>query len=225
MADFENFVGPEQGDQVDAAAFEKFKERVKAASAQIKASKIQEQKQRKKESKLIAILLKFVKTQQKKDIMLLIAKLLEENISPVFVLSVVMLGNDEIIKELEAEDQKQIEAPAPTNDPQNRALDIFDREKVLPLEIKLEIDKWMQNIMKYALETPKRLVQTVFDADENIKLPLIQLSAFVLRDFLESKKQETDYEKLKEFGDFFLNGVMKQVKKQVESQKELEKGD
>lgn len=220
MADFESFTGPEQGDQVDAASFEKFKERVKAASAQIKAAQIQEQKQRKKESKLIAILLKFVKNQQKKDIMLLIARLLEENIPPVFVLSIVMLGNDEIVKELETEGQKQINSPSSDN----QALEIFDKEKILPLEIKVEIDKWMQNILKYALESPMRLLQTVLDPDEGLKLPLIQLAAFILRDFLESKNQEASYEQLKEFSDFFLNGVIKQVKKQVESQKELKEG-
>ncbi len=225
MADFESFTGPEQGDQVDAASFEKFKERIKAASAQIKASQIQEQKQRKKESKLIAILLKFVKNQQKKDIMLLIAKLLEENVPPVFVLSIVMLGNDEIVKELQIEEQKQLKNPVPNNDPQNKTMEIFDKEKVLPFEIRVEIDKWMGNILKYALESPKRLIKTIFDADDNLKLPLIQLTAFILRDFLESKNRKSDYEKLKEFSEFFLNGVMKQVKTHMEEQKELKGGD
>jgi hypothetical protein len=214
MADFESFAGPEQGDKVDAASFEKFKERIKAASAQIKAAKVQEQKKRKKEQNLIAILIKFVKGNQKKDIMLLIARLLEENLPPLLILSIVMLGHEDLVKEVELEGEKT----------DNQALAFFEKEQVLPLEIKVEIDKWIKNVLTQALDNPKKLLKTVYDADENIKLPLIQLSSFILRDFLESKKQETDYEKLKEFSDFFLNGVLKQVKKQQETQKELKKG-
>lgn len=217
MNDFEGFAGAEQTGEVDAAAFEKFKERIKAANTQIKAAKVQEQKKREKESKLVAILIQFVKKNQKKDIMQLIARLLEENVPPLFILSIVMLGNEDLVKEMEGEQNKQIEA----GESDSQVLAFFDKEQVLPLEIKVEIDKWMKNILVHALETPKKLLFTVFDADGNLKLPLIQLSAFILRDFLESKKQETDYEKLKEFSDFFLNGVIKQVKQKVEEQKEL----
>lgn len=65
MGDFESFAGFDSSEGVDPASFEKFKERIKAAAAQIKALKKGEQKQRKKEEKLIKILLKFVKSSKK----------------------------------------------------------------------------------------------------------------------------------------------------------------
>jgi len=64
MSEFEFFGGMGGADKMDPASFEKFKERLQAAAAQIAALKIGEQKQRKKEEKLIQILLKFVKDRQ-----------------------------------------------------------------------------------------------------------------------------------------------------------------
>ena len=92
MSDFEVFGGVEDTGGVDEASFEKFKERVKAAQAQIKALQKGEQKVRQKEEKLIKILLRFVKNHQKKDIMLLIARLLEQNIPPIFIRILVPLS-------------------------------------------------------------------------------------------------------------------------------------
>jgi hypothetical protein len=224
MSDFETFGGVDASGQVDQASFEKFKERVKQASAQIKAAKAAEQKQRKKEDKLIKILLKFVKNKAKNDIMLLIAKLLEENLPPVFVLSIVLLGNEDILEN--DEERKMLSPPSKPEDVQNnQSLSLFEESQTLPLEIKIAIDSWMKGILKQAGEFPKKLVKYAFDQEGNLKLPLVQLSAFILRDYLEKNKQETDYERLREFSDLFLNGVLKQIKTQVENQKELKKAN
>lgn len=227
MPDFETFGGVEQPGQIDQGSFEKFKERVKAASAQIKALKKGEQKVREKENKLIKILLKFVKNHQKKDIMLLIARLLEQNIPPVFVLSLVLLGNEDVLKE--AEEQHLLKAGEGGSSEKevanNKALAFIDDKQALPLELKIKIDEWMKNILTQGLEDPKRIIKTAYDDDGNIKLPLIQLSAFILRDFLEENKQEPEYEKLKEFSDFFIGGILKKIKEKAESMKELKEGN
>lgn len=227
MSDFEAFAGMEEGgDKVDPAVFEKFKERIKAAATQIKAIKKSEQKVRKKEDKLIKILLKFVKNSQKRDIMLLIARLLEQNISPVFILSIVLLGNEEVLNQ--EEDKLLLEGGKSIDDvgkEGNQALALFEENQALPLEVRVKIEDWMKNVLAQGLEKPARIVRTVFDDSGILKLPLIQLSAFILRDYLGSMKQEADYEKLKEFSDFFLNGVMKKLKKKADEVKELKKGE
>jgi hypothetical protein len=241
MTDLEFFGGFDSSDKIDPASFEKFKERVKAASAQIKALKIAEQKKRKQEDKLVQILLKFVKNHQKKDIMLLIAKLLEENFPPLFILSIVALGNEEIRKQLEGgvEGEKISVNQGLLKEPRNKGVSdekekssnqdllkgasvFFEEQKVLPLKLKIQIDAWMKDIHEEALKEADRVVQKAFDAEDNIKLPLIQLCTFVLRDFLEENQQEADYEKLKEFSDFFLNAVIRDLKKNLETQKRLE---
>lgn len=222
MDGFEFFGGMDNADSFDAAAFEKFKERIKAASAQIKALKKAEKKKKEKEDQLIQILLQFVKTSKKQDIMLLIARLLELNIPTVFVLSIVLLGNKDIQEKagiaLLTGQNRQVVG-------ENRALSFFDRGSVLPLEIKIEIDAWMKNMLTQALEYPHRMVETVYDEDGNLVLPLLQLTSFVLRDFLNDYQQEFNYEKLKEFSDFFINGIMKNVLEHIENQKELNEGE
>jgi hypothetical protein len=214
MGDFESFGAFESGQGADAASFEKFKERIKAAAAHIKALKKSEQKQRKKEGKLIKILLKFVKTSKKQDIMVLIVRLLECNVPAVFILSIVMLGNEEYFDEEEGK-KVLLEGNKLQNEADGKTLAFFDREHILPLEIKIKIDAWMKNVLSQALEHPHRLTKTVYDEDDMLILPLLQLSSFILRDYLEKHGQKTEYERLKEFSGFFLNGVMKEVKQKV----------
>ncbi|MBD3156254.1 hypothetical protein GF369_00340 [Candidatus Peregrinibacteria bacterium] len=220
MGDVESFGGFESGQGVDAASFEKFKERIKAAAAQIKALKKGEQKQRKKEEKLIKILLKFVKTSKKQDIMVLIARLLERNIPAVFILSIVVLGNEEFFDDTEGA-KVLFEGEKLRDESEGKTLAFFDRDRVLPLKVKIKIDAWMKNVLSQALEHPHRLLKTVYDEDEILILPLLQLVSFVLRDYLEKNDQEPEYERLKEFSDFFLNGVMKEVRQKLDKTKEL----
>jgi len=239
MAEPEFFGGADaNADKIDPAAFEKFKDRVKAAAAQIKALQAGEQKQRKKEEKLIQILLKFVKTQTKRDIMLLIARLLELNVPPLFILSIVTLGNEDIIKDLD--EQKLLKEGGPQeNEPglteqttenefsggENHSLSFLGQDSTLPLKLKIEIDAWMKYIYNQAFEDPHRLIRTTFDSDGTMVLPLIQLAAFILRDFLAKYNQPAEYEKLKEFSDFFLSGIMEKVKEKAKEQRELKEGE
>ena len=220
MGDFESFTGFESSDGVDQASFEKFKERMKAAAAQIKALKQGEQKQRQKEEKLIKILLKFVKSSKKQDIMVLIARLLEQNVPAIFVLSIVMLGNEEYFDDEEGK-KMFLEGKKLENEEDGKSLSFLDGEQVLPLKLKIEIDAWMKNVFMQALEQPHRVLKTVFDDDGMIILPLVQLSSFVLRDFLEKYDQKADYSQLKEFCDFFLAGSMIEVRQKIKETKEL----
>lgn len=223
MADFESFGGIEDSGQVDAASFEKFKERIKAAQSQIKALKKGEQKVRQKEEKLIKILTKFVKNYQKKDVMLLVARLLEQNTPPIFILSIVLLGNEDVLEDPES--KKLLKSPEDLPEAESVSLAKYDKDELLPLKLKVRIDDWLKDILKSALENPNRLLKTVYDEDEQIKLPLIQLCAFILRDYLEANKETADYEKLKEFSTFFMSGILKKVEDKIEATKELEEKD
>ena len=228
MSDLEFFGGLGGTDKLDPASFEKFKERIQAAAVQIAALKIGEQKQRKKEEKLIQILLKFVKTGTKKDIMLLIARLLEQNVPPLFILSIVSLGNEDLKKELEAEEKlmqpnsKQLSGEITKElKIEESSLSLFGEDESLPLKVRIEINAWMKYVFEQAFEDPFRLIKNALDSEKSLILPLIQLPAFVLRDFLEKYSQQADYEKLKEFTEFFLNGVMQKVEDKIKEQKEL----
>ena len=96
----EQFTGFDQGEGMSESAFEAFKEKMKAAAAQIAAIKKEETKQKKKEEDLLKILLKFVKSSSKKELVLLISRVLEQNIPANFILAIIVFGNDEIKKEV-----------------------------------------------------------------------------------------------------------------------------
>lgn len=96
----ESFIGLDQGEGMPEAAFEAFKEKMKAAAAQIAAIRKEEGKQKKKEEELLKILLKFVKNSSKKELVLLISRVLEQNLPANFILAVILLGNEEILKEV-----------------------------------------------------------------------------------------------------------------------------
>ena len=75
MSDMEFFSPGEAGESYDPAAFERFKQQMKASAAFIAAARKSEQKQKEKEDKLAKILLKFIQTNQKSGILMLARKI------------------------------------------------------------------------------------------------------------------------------------------------------
>jgi hypothetical protein len=184
MSDFEAFSGADAGAEgSDPAAFERFKERMKAASAGLAAAQAGEQKARKKEDELIKILLKFIKSNQKHDQLMLVVRLLEENIPASFIVSLLLISNKTIQEEL--------------------GVKLLGNENH-----KTPIDAWLSEIAKRADENPDRILETVKDKEGFIKLPVIQLAVFSLRDFLESQNSPTEYDKLKEFITLMLEKIL-----------------
>lgn len=224
MSDLEGFFGSGGSEKIDPASFEKFKERIKAANAQIKALKAGEQKQKDKESKLIKILLLFVKNRKKRDIMILITRLLELNMPASFILSFVILGNEEIKENLEKE--KLLISEVPKEDHIDSgggemiSLSLADSDETLSLKLKAEIDEWMKNILTQAFEYPGRILKLIDAEKGEGRLPLIQLFTFVLRDYLKQENQKPDYGRLKEFGEFFINGIAEKIRKKAAEQKD-----
>ncbi|MBT3865441.1 hypothetical protein HOE67_03380 [Candidatus Peregrinibacteria bacterium] len=171
----EDLGGFDQGEGMDAASFEKFQERMRKAAAQIKAIRKQEKKQKKKENELIKILLKFIKHSHKKDLVLLISRVLEKNMPANFVLAVVLLGNEEIQQEIGKYllpeeirtgevDLNQLEAAqAQDTAAAEKALIFFGDDKSLPLKIRIEIDNWIKGLILQASESAPKLLKTAYD--------------------------------------------------------------
>jgi hypothetical protein len=221
MSDAEVFSGMDASQEgFDPAAFERFKERMKAASAQLKAIQAGEQKQKKKEDELIKILLKFIKSGKKKDILMLVVKLLEENIPAAFVVSLLLISNPDMQEELGI---KLLPEGPRHNIPEDSDMttlpDHYLRESVLPLKIKVAIDAWLNEITKRSAENAHKIIATVLDPDGIIKLPVTQLAVFSLRDFLEAENTPAEYDKLKDFMDLMLEGIIKKIRQEMEDRK------
>jgi len=223
MSDLEAFSGYEGGGEgMDPAAFERFKERMKAAAAQLKALAAGEQKQKKKEDELVRILLKFIKTGQKKDLLLLVLRLLEQNVPAGFIVSLLLISNRSMQEDLGL---KMLAAAPEHGFPEDSDMetlpDQYLKDAALPLAVKIAIDTWLSEIAKRAVENPERILKTILDENGIITLPVTQLAVFSLRAFLEQQGIGYSYDKLKEFMDLMLEGIIKKTREQFENRKKL----
>ena len=224
MSDLDSFFGADdRGEAMDPAAFERFKERMAAAAAQLKALQKQEQKQKKKEDELIKILLRFIQTGTKRDIMVLVARLLEQNIPAAFIVSILLINNEDIQKELGI----KLLPPGAIEEEKSRALTLPDhylKGEVIPLKIKIAIDAWAHEIVDRSQEYAPRVIDTVLDHDGLIKLAVLQLGVFCLRDYLEEEGVRLDYDLLKSFVELMLEGILKKVAEEFKNRGKLKGG-
>ena len=93
---------------------------------------------------------------------------------------------------------------------------------VLPLKIKIAIDAWTREIIERSQEYAHRILQTVLDPDGLIKLPVIQLGIFSLRDYLKQEDIKLDYDILKNFVSLMLENIIKKVREDFETRKRLQ---
>ncbi len=236
MSDFESFSPGSASESYDPAAFERFKEQIKKNAAFMAAARKGEQKQKQKEDRLAKILLKFIQGNQKSGILLLAAKLLEENIPASFVLSIIILGNEELKKETElALPQGEAGAifatlalppSAPNAMPSEFSLMPKFENHALPLALKAAIDEWGIGIFEAGSSAPFRVLETALTKEGSIKNVVINCTAHVLGDFLEVSNAQPlpAHETLYSFCEFLMRGVMKQLQHQIENQKELNQG-
>ncbi|MBI5413803.1 hypothetical protein HZA42_05665 [Candidatus Peregrinibacteria bacterium] len=228
MADFESFNPGEGGEAYDPAAFERFKEKVKKNAAFIAAVRKGEQKQKVKEDRLAKILLKFIQSNQKSALLMLAAKLLQENIPASFILSIILLGNEEVQMELKKEAQADLpklaagESSAISTISSEFSIVTAFSDQSLPLKLKAEIDSWGKGILESGSAAPFRVLETALDSTGAVKKIIIDCCANVLGDFMANNSdQELGYETFYSFCEFLMKGVMRHLQKQVENQKEL----
>lgn len=231
MSDLESFFGLDQADtQASAEAFEAFKERMRENAKHIKALQKSEAKQKKKEDKLAKIISYFLKKQSKGDILLLVARLIEQNVPAAFVLSLILLGNEDIQEKsgirlelpLGVSEETAIEKYKKSSE--NKDLTIFGQKSVLPLKVKISIDLWGKSIYEAAKSAPFKVLQTILDFEEQLKPLVIQTSSKILGDFLKQNNIDVDQKSTYEFSEFMLRGIVEKVKKET-MKKALEEGE
>ncbi len=221
MSDLESFFSADnRGESMDPAAFERFKERMAAAAAQLKALQKQEQKQKKKEDELIKILLRFIQTGTKRDIMILVSRLLEQNVPAAFIVSLLLINNEDIQKELGV----KLFLPGAVEEEKATALTLPDhymKGEIIPLKIKIAIDAWAHEIVERSQEYAHRVLETVLDRDGLVKLVVLQLGVFCLRDYLEEEGIRIDYDLMKGFVELMLEGILKKVEEEFKNRKRM----
>ena len=222
----ESFIGGESGEGMSEGALESLREKMKAAQAQIAAIQKEEKKHKKKDDELVKILLKFVKNSQKKDLVLLISRVIEQNIPANFILAIILLGNEEIQEEI----GKFLFLPGAEEGLSNEKALVFftEEDQSLPLKIKIELDTWIKNLLFQANETPQKLLKTAYKVEfieeeeeekevKTIKKVLIQLITFIIRDYLEQNKVTESFTKLSNFAEFITSGILTKTQENIDN--------
>lgn len=231
MSDLESFFGLDQADaQASAEAFEAFKERMRENAKHIKALQKSEAKQKKKEDKLAKIISYFLKKHAKGDILLLVSRLIEQNVPASVILSLILLGNEDI----QEKSGIKLELPPGMSEEkftekykggsENKKLTIFGQKSVLPLKVKISIDLWGKSIYEAGKSAPYKVLQTILDFEENLKPIVIQTSSKILYDFLKQNDIDADQKSTYEFSEFMLKGIVDKIKKETKK-KALEEGE
>lgn len=224
MSDAEFFNPSEGGESYDPAAFERFKAQMKKNGQFVASQQKSEQRQKQKEDRLAKILLRFIQRNQKSGILILASRMMEDNIPPSFILSIILLGNEEIQEELKKEAG---DVPEITAAPQHAAAGEFSiatlfSDHALPLKVKAEIDVWGKGILEAGSGLPFRVLETALDKSGRVKGIVIDSAAYVLQDFIEENGGETfDAEAYHAFCEFLMQGVMSHLRKQIENQKTI----
>lgn len=234
MSSLEFFTPGEGADKgMDAAALERFQERMRANAQAIAALQKSEQKQKKQEDKLSAILAAFIQRNQKTDWVILITRLLEQNVPASFILAVILLADEVVQKtvgiELTMPELSLSDAPqhAALQNPEamSRALQTGQfQSDAIPLKIRISLELWSKNLWEAAIAQPYRILTTIMDVEERPITTLVQLTTLVVRDFMEQKGHQQEYDAIRGFAQFVLEGLLKKVRIYIKGTPELKEG-
>lgn len=254
MSDNEIFHFDESGSEGGGeASFEAFKEKMKKASAQIAGIKKEEKKHKKKEQKLVKILEKFIKYSEKKELVMLLTRALEQNIPADFLLAVIFLGNEDVQEK--AGEYLLIKAPGNMEEADEKSLAFFGDNEEFSLKVRFKLDNWIKNMLIQAEDSPHKLLKNAYDVeyiemkdetleDDNdeeewddeynrkkekkyiekkiLKVVLIQLIIFVMRDYFEQNNITRSYEKIHELAEIIIKGILAKTKENLDRRKAIE---
>ncbi|MBT6068489.1 hypothetical protein HOG48_01910 [Candidatus Peregrinibacteria bacterium] len=240
MSDLESFGGLDGGEGLDPAALERFQEQMRDNAAHIAALQKAQAKQKKQEDKLIKIILKFIQTSSKRDLVILVTQLLEQNVPAGFVLSLIMLGNEDIQEaagvklSLPEADMERMEAMERAQkgdsgeEGQERGIILFSENiSVLPLKIRIGIDLWAKNLLAAGMGNPNKVLDSVympgtrgtFTSEDKapIKEVVVKTATYVINEFVTENKVEGEYGQIYDFAHFLLKGILEKVEESLHS--------
>lgn len=214
--DFELFSAP-AAQEKDEKSDEKFREEMKRAQQQIAQFQQEEGKVRGHDQKLAAILFRFLSQPQFTDLFLLVSRAVAQNLPSEFIIAILSL--------VDPLAQKETAGFLAAAKGEKTALAIrrkADFESISPQQ-KAAIDAWIAQMGQVALKTPQRVLSAaVISGPERMLNPsLIQLAAFILRNFLSGSHPDFDFAALHDFMQGVFVEIVRQLEQYLQGQKRL----
>ncbi len=220
--DFELFGDP-QAKEASEQSDEQFNDEMRQAQTTLKQLRKEEGKARGHDDRLAQIIVQFLAQPANTDLFLLISRCVAQNIPSEIIIAVLSLvdrtASEEIVSIL-----KDIEKGTAMSFPQHDSIHSLSGGQ------KQAIDDWIGNIVMAAAGKPHRALETILirKTDEHsheiiseISAPFVQLSAFIMRNYLAMQNTHIEYEKLHDFIQSVYLKMIQDIEEMAHSQKKL----
>jgi hypothetical protein len=222
--DFELFKGPAAKEK-DEKSDEKFREEMAKAQAALQNLQQEEGQARTYDQSLAAIIVQFLSQPQNTDLFLLISRVVALNLPSEFVIAVLSLIDKKAHQEVLRYLSEAKKAEGSSRHSSHAALVIRHEAnfQTLPLEHKRIIESWVANMALVAGKGPHRILETLVipGPDKRISPLVVQLSSFILRNYLAEHQLAVAYETLREFMERVFVELVSKLAKHVHEQKAL----
>ncbi|MBU0528925.1 hypothetical protein KKF86_04110 [bacterium] len=227
--DFELFGAPAAKEQ-DEKNDEKFHDEMKRAQQQLTQLQKEEGQVRVQDNNLAQIIVEFLGKDGNTDLFLLISRAVAQNIPSELILAVISLVDKRAFEEVEG----LLQAPEGQR-AETTALAIPESRSFqsLNLDQKKEVDGWIKRINEVASKKPHRTLESLIikkrsdNPADNGKLiheiapSIIQLSAFILRNYLTEQKVSFEFDQLHEFMQSVFVNIVRNLGELVQGQKQI----
>ncbi len=211
--DFELFKAP-AAQEKDEKSDEKFREEMRRAQQAMQQLQKDEGQAKGYDLALASIIVRFLSQPQNTDLFLLISRVVALNFPSEFVIAILSLVDQkahDVVRGLLAEGKSHHEA--------HSALAIRHEAHFHSLspERKKEIEAWATNMSAVAGKSPERVLEAMLIPvhEKKISPVLVQLSAFILRNYLAAHQLNMEYSDLRDF----MEGVMLEIVKSLAGKK------
>ena len=214
---------------------EQFREEMRRTQQALQQLQQEEGQVRAQDHNLAQIIVQFLSQPQNTDLFLLISRAIAQNIPSELILAIISLIDQRASKEvyiflgIGQDGDKQ---PAT----KNTALIIPQRPDFQSLsgDQKKTIDNWIQNINQVASKKPHRVLESIIikkrppttstgvNIIKEISPVLVQLSTFILRNYLNQNNLKFDFQNLHDFMQAVFVEMVKNLEEQVQDQKKLD---
>ena len=207
QGDFELFNGPAPSEQKEMSD-EKFQEEMRRTQTAIKQLQKEEGSAKTNDNNLARIIVRFLSQPENTDLFLLISRTVAQNIPSELIIAILSL----VDKNAEKETKGLVEGKGDSDT--SLAVHRKANFQSLSPEHKKAIDQWVVNIFKVASKRPHLVLETVVSkAQREISPALVQLSSFILRNYLKQNSLNVEFESLREF----MQGVFVEMIKNLEN--------
>lgn len=222
--DFELFGAPAAKEH-DEKSDEKFREEMKRAQKAMQQLQKEEGKARAHDDKLAQIIVQFLSQQGGggTDLFLLISRCVAQDIPSELIIAVLSLvdrkASEEIVSIL-----KEAKTDSALVVPQYKDVHTLNAAQ------KKAVDDWIRNITTAAAHKPHRTLDSVLiksvakgtnELVHEISPPFVQLSAFIMRNYLTMQETHVDVKKLRDFMENVYFRMIQDLEEMVQGQKKL----